>query len=241
MGLGIVVGFLLGPSVGIVGAQTSTLLGDWLALPGRLFLVSIQFVVVPLVVASVIRGIAGGQAEAGFGRRSWLTLLFFMGTTLFAAIVGLLLAGVIGPGRLIDSTVVSEVLAGADTTAAATTVDLPQLADIPSLILSLFPDDPLSSFVSGNMLQIVIAAVILGVALVQLPQGPVAVVARPAGIDPGRLHGDRPFRPAVRADRRVRTDGEYRGAYRPGGTDGDGGLSPDGHPWPRRSSLPSML
>ena len=169
MALGIGVGLLLGPGVGWVDARTSLLIGNWLALPGRLFLVAIQFVVVPLVVASVIRGIAGGEREAGFGRRSTMTLLFFLATTLAAVVIGLVLAAVVGPGRIIDASVMTATLGEGEVAAAAAT-ELPGLSDLPDLILSLFPQDPLTTFVSGNMLQIVITSVIFGIALIRLPR-----------------------------------------------------------------------
>lgn len=168
MGLGIAVGILLGPGVGLLDTRTSLLLGNWLALPGQLFLVAIQFVVVPLVVASVIRGIAGGERQEGFGRMSSMTLMFFLGTTVIAAVIGLVVAHVIGPGRLIDGALVTAALTDAAGEPEAVAVTMPELGDLPELILSLFPQDPLSTFVSGNMLQIVIAAVIFGVALTRL-------------------------------------------------------------------------
>lgn len=65
--LGVVVGILIGPTGGYVSTEAANLLGSWISLPGRLFLIAIQFVVVPLVVASVIRGIAAGDASEGLG------------------------------------------------------------------------------------------------------------------------------------------------------------------------------
>lgn len=61
MGLGLVVGTLLGPSVGLVEPETGTLIGNWLAFPGQLFLATIQMIVIPLVIASVVRGLAASD------------------------------------------------------------------------------------------------------------------------------------------------------------------------------------
>lgn len=61
-GLGLVVGTLLGPSVGLVEPETGTLIGNWLAFPGgQLFLATIQMIVIPLVIASVVRGLAASD------------------------------------------------------------------------------------------------------------------------------------------------------------------------------------
>lgn len=45
-------------------------------------------------------------------------------------------------------------------------MELPGAAEIPEFITTLFPRDPLTTFISGNMLQIVLTAVIIGLALV---------------------------------------------------------------------------
>lgn len=176
MGAGVIVGILLGPGVGLIDSRSSLLIGNWLALPGRLFLTAIQFVVVPLVVASVIRGIAGGERQAGFGRMSSLTMVFFLATTLAAAVIGLAVAYLVHPGSLIDGGLVTAALSDGSAVPDVAPVEVPGLADIPELILSLFPQDPLSTFVSGNMLQIVIAAVIFGVALLRLPAAESAAI-----------------------------------------------------------------
>lgn len=168
MGLGVVVGILLGPGLGLVETRASLLIGNWLALPGQLFLTAIQFVVVPLVVASVIRGIAGGERQEGFGRMSSLTLMFFIATTLIAALIGLAIAYLIKPGRLIDGGLVTAALSDTPAQAGVAAIEIPGFEDLPQLLLSLFPDDPISTFVSGNMLQIVIVSAIFGVALTRL-------------------------------------------------------------------------
>lgn len=58
MVLGIGLGVALGPSLGWVRPGFAHALGEWLALPGMLFLSLIQMIVIPLVVTAIIRGIA---------------------------------------------------------------------------------------------------------------------------------------------------------------------------------------
>lgn len=55
MALGLGAGVVLGPSMGLVDPALGVTIGNWLAFPGRLFLATIQMIVIPLVVASVIR------------------------------------------------------------------------------------------------------------------------------------------------------------------------------------------
>ena len=58
---GILVGILTGPSMGWLEASTAATLGNWLAFPGQLFLTLVQMIVVPLVFASIIRGLAATE------------------------------------------------------------------------------------------------------------------------------------------------------------------------------------
>ncbi|MDE0156638.1 MAG: dicarboxylate/amino acid:cation symporter [Gammaproteobacteria bacterium] len=166
--LGVGFGMLFGPTTGLVSADTSVLIGNWVALPGKLFLLAIQFVVVPLIVASVIRGIADEGASGSLGVLGARTVSFFVLTTLAAVAIGLFVAGVIKPGNYIDNLLVNSALSGtgAGAAPAAQPMSTPGADEIPDLIVSLFPRDPLTTFVGGNMLQIVVAAAIIGIALV---------------------------------------------------------------------------
>ena len=169
---GIGLGVLIGPTSGLVDPYTALLIGNWAALPGKLFLLAIQFVVVPLVVASVIRGIAAGEAGVGLRRLGGWTVGFFLITTLIAVSIGLLAAVVVAPGTYIEGGILEAAMAGEEVQqadATPTVAELPRPEEIPEFITSLFPRDPLTTFISGNMLQIVLTAVIIGVALVMTP------------------------------------------------------------------------
>ena len=168
---GIGVGLMIGPTAGLVDPYLGVLIGNWAALPGKLFLLTIQFVVVPLVVASVIRGIAASDADVSLQRLGGWTVGFFLMTTLIAVAIGLAAAIAVAPGTYIDGAVLETAMAtqkagAADAPAPA---QLPKPEEIPEFITSLFPRDPMTTFVSGNMLQIVMTAAIIGVALVVMP------------------------------------------------------------------------
>nr|TFG55320.1 MAG: dicarboxylate/amino acid:cation symporter [Hyphomicrobiales bacterium] len=170
---GIGVGVLLGPTIGLVEPYTAVLIGNWVALPGRLFLSSIQFVVVPLVVASVIRGIAAPEADVSLRQLGSWTVIFFLLTTLMAVAIGLAAAKIIAPGSYIRGGGLEALLATQEArqTPVPAAAQLPAPEEIPNFVTSLFPGDPLTTFISGNMLQIVITAVIIGMALVSMPRG----------------------------------------------------------------------
>jgi Na+/H+-dicarboxylate symporter len=169
MALGVGFGMAAGPTAGLLSPDTALLVGNWVSLPGRLFLLAIQFVVVPLVVASVIRGIAAGGSGSDLGRLGGRTVVFFVATTLLAVGIGVAVTMLIQPGTYVDTASIDAALSGAEGAAPVQPAQAPQIGDLPDLIVGLFPTDPLSTFVSGNMLQIVIAAAIIGIALVMTP------------------------------------------------------------------------
>lgn len=68
------------------------------AFVGNLFIQALKMIIVPLVASSIIAGIAGLGGMSGFGRLGLKTLGFYMGTSLMAIIVGLLLVNTIQPG-----------------------------------------------------------------------------------------------------------------------------------------------
>lgn len=170
MVLGVATGVLIGPAAGFVPHAVSVVVANWVALPGQLFLLSIQFVVVPLVVASVIRGICAGQGSADLGKLGGWTVAFFLFTTVMAVLIGVGIALLVEPGRFIDGVSVQSALsAGQSAATSAKPAAMPNAGELPGMITALFPRDPLSTFVSGNMLQIVITAAIFGIALLMMP------------------------------------------------------------------------
>lgn len=167
MAAGIGVGMLLGPSAGLMDSDNAATIGNWLALPGHLFLTLIQMIVIPLVFASVIRGIAASENIEQLRKMGLRVVLFFLATTTIAIVIGLAIASLLEPGRLIDPARVQATLGG--TVAAATTAPAtPDLQALPGLLVNLLPSNPLNSMVEGQMLQIVLFAAVVGMALIMM-------------------------------------------------------------------------
>ncbi|MED5467246.1 MAG: dicarboxylate/amino acid:cation symporter, partial [Pseudomonadota bacterium] len=162
MGLGLVVGTLLGPSVGLVEPETGTLIGNWLAFPGQLFLATIQMIVIPLVIASVVRGLAASDNLEQLRKMGTRVTLFFVITTAIAATIGLWVGGLVNPGDLMTG------LTTPPADAAPVAADIPGLDALPQTLIGLLPGNPLDAMVEGQMLQVVIFSIIIGVALVSM-------------------------------------------------------------------------
>lgn len=103
MVFGITVGIMMGPSVGWVDPATSATISDWLAFPGKLFLALIQMIVIPLVFASIIRGLAATEDVEQLRKMGLRVVLYFILTTALAIVIGLVVALLIKPGTYIDS------------------------------------------------------------------------------------------------------------------------------------------
>jgi Na+/H+-dicarboxylate symporter len=158
---GILVGFLLGPETGLVPAEISDNITNWLAFPGHLFLGLIQMIVIPLVVASIIVGITSVADPQKLRSIGLYLVLYFVMTTVIAITIGITAAMVIQPGSYItiDPDLKDDVKVG---NGSANRISLNK---IPETIVDLIPDNPLSEMVAGEMLSIVIFSVIFGLAI----------------------------------------------------------------------------
>lgn len=164
MALGLGVGTLLGPSVGLVAPDTGATIGNWLAFPGQLFLATIQMIVIPLVVASVIRGLAASENLEQLKKLGIRVTIFFAITTALAATIGLVVAGVVNPGESMRGLVQTEITQVPNTDS----MESPSILALPDTLIGLLPGNPLGAMVEGQMLQIVIFSVIFGIALVSM-------------------------------------------------------------------------
>lgn len=165
MGLGIVTGILLGPGVGWVDQPVAKTLVSWLALPGQLFLALVQMIVIPLVFASIVRGIAAAGSGDELRTLGLGAGLFFLATTVGATVIGLSLALAVDPGAYIDVDQLRSGL-GAAVQGPPGAATVPQANNLPALFISLLPTNPLDAMARGQMLQVILFAVIVGVALV---------------------------------------------------------------------------
>ncbi len=135
---------------------------------GTLFLRLIKMVIVPLVFASLLVGIASLGDLRKLGRVGGKTLGVYMLTTAAAVTIGLLCAQIIRPGDAIGdadkAALEAQFMAAAGSKAS-------NAADAPSTIenlLAIVPNNPIASLASGDMLQVIFFALILGIALTMI-------------------------------------------------------------------------
>lgn len=169
MVLGITVGILLGPSMGWISPPYAATIGDWLAFPGKLFLALIQMIVIPLIFASIIRGLASTEDMEQLRKLGLRVVFYFIFTTTLAITIGLIVVVLIKPGTYIDSTALQATMIIAPETVEKTTTNaVLNFKELPQQLITLLPSNPLNSMVENNMLHVVIFAMVMGVALVMM-------------------------------------------------------------------------
>ena len=143
------IGMAAGILVGVLAQNTD--LGPTVLKPlGDIFIRLIRMVVVPLVFATLVAGSAGISDTSKLGRVATKTLLFYLITTAAAVAIGLLIANITQPGAGLNIT--TEGL-------KAKAVTPPALKDT---LMNLIPLNPVEAMAKGNMLQIIIFAIIFG-------------------------------------------------------------------------------
>ena len=166
--LGLMVGLALGPEAGFVESETAEVITDWLSIPANLFLKIIQMIIIPLIFASIIRGLTSSGSMEQLQKLGLGASLYFVATTAIALTIGILVVTSIGPGNFVDSSLIRESF-GIEDTEPIQSAEL-TIHDIPQRIVGLVPSNPLASFMSGEMLSIIIFALIIGVAMISLPK-----------------------------------------------------------------------
>lgn len=166
MVLGIALGIALGPTAAIVPPDIANTAGAWLAFPGQVFLGLVQMIVLPLVFASIIRGLAASENLDQLKQMGGYAAGFFVLTTTVAIVIGIGLALLIEPGNFVDAELARSTLASTDVPPAAARTPR---GNLPQTIVELLPKNPLGSMVNYEMLQVVLFAIFVGVALISIP------------------------------------------------------------------------
>ena len=176
MAVGIVLGLLVGPNSMVLpeeGTFSGPVLGEklilWTEWMGLLFLRLIKMVVVPLVFFSLVVGVASLGDFRKLGRIGGRTIGFFMGTTVAALVIGLTLANVVGPGKLVGEEDRAFLLASYEDSATGKIQSASKAPTMTEQLVGLVPTNPLTALAEGNMLQIIVFALLLGIALTFLP------------------------------------------------------------------------
>jgi aerobic C4-dicarboxylate transport protein len=157
MGFQIVVSLVLGIAVGFAFPK----FGASLKVLGDVFLSLIKAGVAPLVFLTVVGGISSAGDVKSAGRVGWRAILYFEVISTIALIVGLFYANLIGIGKGMSTSAADNVQIAASATKAAP----PTFLDF---VTHIVPDNFFGAFTKGELLQVVVLAVIVGVGILSL-------------------------------------------------------------------------
>ena len=151
----IAVAMVLGVIAGLLGGEPLAGALGWL---GQLFIRLLRMIIIPLVLTSIVTGVASVAAGAGLRRLFGKTFGYYLLTSALASTIGLLMVNLIRPGVGAD-------LAGAET---QTLPELEVASSPVDLILDIVPTNLVAAAAEGSMLSIIFFAIVLGVTITLL-------------------------------------------------------------------------
>ena len=162
----ILIGMALGLALGVIfqatdlvsnGFVSTYVLNGVIDAGGKIFVTLLKMMVVPLVFVSLVCGAASLGATGSVGRLGGKTIGLYLATTALAVSLALMLALLVDPG-----------LSAADEQNSAVAFDAYQAKEAPSVkdtLINIFPSNPIQAMADGKMLQVIIFALLFGLAL----------------------------------------------------------------------------
>ncbi|MFZ5969144.1 MAG: dicarboxylate/amino acid:cation symporter [Bacillota bacterium] len=158
--IGLILGLITGLILNKMGAsyfRDDILIGGVFTLVGNVFLNAIKMMVVPLVFVSIANGAASISDIKKLGRVGSKTLGFYLVTTAVAITIAILLSMVVQPGIGLDMSA----LVKSEPT-------IKEAKPLVQVFTDMIPTNPVAAMVNGEMLQIIVFALLVGVGLASL-------------------------------------------------------------------------
>jgi Na+/H+-dicarboxylate symporter len=171
---------LIGMALGILFAMVSVRLGfpasftvHYIKPFGTLFMNSLKMVAIPLIFASLVVGITSIEDVAKLSRIGGKTFLIYIGTTALAVVLGLAIANIVKPGKVLSEQTRDHLMALYASEAEKGNTGIEQVhgeGGPLQLLVDFIPENLIASMSNNaNLLQVVLAAILLGIALLKIP------------------------------------------------------------------------
>ena len=154
--IGLALGFVTGLVLNVGFADTAVfgfLVEGVLHVGGQIFLSSLKLLVVPLVLVSLACGTAALDDVTKLGRIGGKTLGLYLMTTALAISAAIGVAVLVGPGE------------GAEFATTGLEYAAKESPSLVQTLINLFPTNPFKAMAEGEMLQVIVFAILLGVAM----------------------------------------------------------------------------
>jgi len=171
----IILGLLLGLAFGVVAAINGWggFVTDWVRPFGTIFITGLKLIAVPLVLTSLITGVASLSDLRKLSRIGGKTIGIYLVTTAVAVTIGVLLTDLVRPGDAFSPELRDGLVATFGETAAERTETAADVSERGPLqfLVDMVSENAFASFSSnGSMLQVVVIAILFGIGLVQIPR-----------------------------------------------------------------------
>lgn len=152
LGLAILIAMVLGIVAGILLQGHSDITGKYIAPIGTIYLNLLKMMIVPVVLFSIVDGVISLGSVRKVGSIGWKTVVFFIGTTALAIVIGLASA------LIFRGSFPTDVQAVADYTP-------PEKMDFIGQIVKIFPSNIIDPMLNSTMLPIILIALLFGVGI----------------------------------------------------------------------------
>lgn len=163
--LGLVLGFAAGLAIAASGSPALAALAGPAATIGTLWVNALRMTVIPLVVASLVVGVAGAPDARSVARVGWRALVVFVLVLVAAGVFAVAVGGAMLGAMPVRPGAAAALLAATGTTTPAPAAPLPTFS---AWLVSLVPVNPVQAAAEGAMLPLIIFTVAASVALLHL-------------------------------------------------------------------------
>ena len=155
--IGMLSGLIFGSIISLLGLEANPfikvyLIDGFLNIGGQIFISLLKLMVVPLVFFSLTSGVSSLDKNLSLGRIAGKTLGLYLITTAIAISIGLSIAVFLNPGNNLDLQ-------------TSTLLSIPESPNIKDIILNIIPSNPIQAMADGNMLQIIVFSILVGIAI----------------------------------------------------------------------------
>ncbi len=178
----ILIGMALGVIVALIMSQISwgpELITDYIKPFGTIFINGLKLIAVPLILASLIKGVSDLKDLSRLSQMGLRTILTYVFTTILAVSVGLMVVNLVAPGEKITQETRNELLEayGGEAVQKMEQAEKQKEAGPLQALVDLVPSNIVGAATdNGNMLQIIFFALFFGVSLIMIPQASAAPV-----------------------------------------------------------------
>ncbi|WP_339626975.1 dicarboxylate/amino acid:cation symporter [uncultured Winogradskyella sp.] len=169
--IGMVLGIVFGFVMNAVNGQQ--FVSDWIAPFGKIFINLLKLIAVPLILASLIKGISDLKDISKIKSMGLRTISIYIGTTLIAIIIGLSIVNLVKPGAGMPQDTIEKIKLKYENDAGVTDklakASAQQDAGPLQALVDIFPSNIFQAMGEAKMLQIIFFALFIGICLLLIP------------------------------------------------------------------------